>query len=271
MSSPKVILYKNLDVSAVTITKPEKTKGKYHSYVSYAGNPLYIQTASCRFVEKEKDELTFAFKKDTQFAQILKKFDDYCIEYITDKSSEFFAGKRFSREKIETSYVKSYTEVDEDIHYTVNADKDSLLIKDQLNKDHAITELEKDDEVVFIVHVGGVQFKSTSMKIVYTAKQIKVYIKPLLSDWCIAEDSDDEDEESVDDIEKQIEAVEYIVSEHFEVPEEQAKGLKGSECVIVEECPESNADENQEQKSKDFTIVEKVDIPAENDDDKDLF
>jgi hypothetical protein len=257
-TSSLVVSYKTLDQTSVKITKPEKMKKRYHSYLSNNGSPLYIQTPSLR-VEKvttseSETALSFSVKKSDTFAKKILQFEESLVHQIAENSVEFFKGKNFSLEKIKSSFVSVLEYVDEDsLLLSVRVpDKEKLIIQDQRSVMRGFDDVKEGMQSIAILYVEGLSFTSNSIRMMFSVHQMKIYVTDQLEAWSIKEDSDSEEEEDYDpkEIDAQIQSLEEAIED-----------IKTSTPPIS--IIESYLDDTK-------NTVETVDI-VQNDDDQDLF
>lgn len=193
-----VTTYKNLNVDQVDLTIPEKIHGKYVSYISSNKNPLFVQSPTLNFVSCTDSTMTFAVKKSSPFSQRLQVLDNWLIDYIIHHSKRFFNGKLFSREKVSSSFCSTLKEDNGQHLLTVTIPKE-IQVKDQRGKERTLADITPDMECVAILHLEGIQFKSTSMHLMISVPQLKIYCKESLLDWCISADDDGSSDDGQDD------------------------------------------------------------------------
>jgi len=205
MAPPSVTYYKNLTVQETELTVPEKVKGKYFSYLSNKQFPLYIQTPTLNAFPVDENTIRFKVKKDGQFEKLCGDLDQQIIDHISERSVQFFRGSLFSRNKIESSYLRT---IDEDGYITVTV-PDNLLIKDQRDSSRGYDEIAPGTEAIAILHIEGVAFTKKTIRLSLSVAQLKIYVKEQLSTWCILHDSDSEvDEPDPEEAESLVKALE---------------------------------------------------------------
>jgi len=173
----------NFDVSLLKISAPlEKVKGKYISYFSYSKKftPFYFQTPIMEISEIHENK-TCSLKINNILESILQKIDSHCINHISLNAAEFFKGKNFSRQRIESSFIPTFDK--KNIMYTIVSD--NVQIKDQYNNSKDVTCLHSAQNIVAILHVKGIVYKKSSIQLLVCIEQIKVYIDERLDKWCI--------------------------------------------------------------------------------------
>lgn len=234
--APSITYYKNTNPKETELTVPEKIKGKYFSYLSNSRYPLYIQTPTLNAYPVDQNTIRFKLKKDGQFEKLLQEFDENIIDYISQRTVQFFRGCLFSKNKIASSFIKT---VDEDGFITVNVpDVSKLLIKDQRDSVKTYDEIAEGTEAIAILNIEGVIFTKKTIKLSLSVQQLKVYVKEQLSTWCILHDSDSE----VDDLDP-----------------EEAESL----AQAIESARNESIDKVE--------IKPEVTVNKDNDDEKDLF
>ena len=180
----KVLKMRSVDITQIGITVPEKSKSRYFSFIStlqmsQRGSPLFIQTP---VITTRLEDGVIQLKSQQL---ILDAIDTHVIDYLAANSTAFFAGKRFSREKIASSFTATESGV-------VN---DSTIIKDQRENLLSISEVSQyeDCKMIAILHIEGIEFQKNCIKIAVTIPQLKVYTPEKLNVWAIYQDSDDEE------------------------------------------------------------------------------
>lgn len=249
--APKITYYKNADISSIELTVPEKVKGRYFSYLSNKNGPMYIQTPTLNVVPVDEKTIRFKLKNEGQFEKLLNDFDQYVIDYISERTVQFFRGSHFSKGKIESSYVATTNnEGYFDVHV---ADVNNLIIKDQRDAVRKFEEIESGTEAIAILNVEGVSFTKKTIKLSLSLSQLKIYVKEQLVDWCILHDSDSEVEE--------------------EDPEEAAAVALALEAAKLSTSPSITkvSPEGSNTIGGDLITVPQTVEDKENDDEKDLF
>lgn len=258
MSEQRVTYYKNAQVASTELTIPEKLKGRYFSYLSNKKVPLFIQTPTLQVESIGDDSIRLKVKKDGQFAQLLKQLDDFVIDYISDRTVQFFRGSLFSRNKIANSYIPT---LDENGRLTVQVhNPNKLLIKDQRDIVRKFNDLTPGTDLIAILNIEGVALTKKTIRLILTLHQMKIYVKDLLADWCIFHDSDsevDDDDIDVEEAEKEANAIESAYASLCQV-NEKPDTINSTHVSQDVTCEMSNKD------------TQKPSIPS-NDDDKDLF
>jgi len=223
---------------------------------------MWIQTPTLTITKVDQNEIHLSLKKESAFAQIINSFDDFCVDHISKKSTDFFNGKRFSKEKIQSVYQRTL-QIADDGDYNLIAkvhDSKNLFIRDQRNIHRSYDDIKPGYETICILDWEGIAFKKKSMNIVCSIQQMKLYINEGLKNWSIEQDSDEEedDDEIVDDqeIEAQMKSLDEIAAfVHSTNPD-----IKDEKNVT---SPLLNSDSHSE------TLPLQID-PL-NDDDQDLF
>lgn len=271
--SNQVINYKHLVVDKTSITRPEKSKGRYFSYISNSQNPMWVQTPSLTVVKITPTEIHFSLKKTSVFANTINTFDDFCVDYIASRTTEFFNGKRFSREKISSSYERTLVGNEEDDYHVLIArvvDKDNLFIRDQRNIHRIYEDIKPGYETICILDWEGIAFNKSSMKVVCTVQQMKIYVNESLTNWSIEQDTDDEQEDDStlvdpEDIEAQVRSLEESSEEPVVTVSKDMKDTK--DIKDIKDIPLDNLEEVKKNSSK--KVIEPSFLL--NDDDQDLF
>lgn len=279
MSEQRVTYYKKAQVDSTELTIPEKLKGRYFSYLSSKQVPLFLQTPILLVDSIEGNSIKFLVKRDGQFAQLFKDLDNYVIDYISHRTVQFFRGSLFSRNKIASSFIPT---LDEKGCLTVQVHNvDKVLIKDQRDIPRKFADLKPGTESISILNIEGVAFTKKTIRLILTLHQMKIYVKNLLTDWCIFHDSDSEiDDIDVEEAEKEANAIEsaYASLQHDKsgTTDSNATNLDKKDNEVLNK-QEQQQEQEQQQKKSDLaeealivTTIDKVAISS-NDDDKDLF
>lgn len=257
---PTVTYYKNVDPNQTDLTIPEKIKGRYFAYLSNGHVPLFIQTPTLTVQSIGKNSVRFAIKPEGRFETTLKTFDKVLIDYIAQRTVQFFRGFQFSKTKIESSYTPTvHSEGYIDVHIP---DCEKLLIKDQRDCIRSIDDIVPGTEAIAILNVEGVAFTKRTITLSLTLHQLKIYVKDQLTDWCILHDSDSEvegpDPEEAEEL-----------SRAFSMPVEKTIAIVdlNTEGKSSETVPEGK--ESKEETVSPVSSIEQ--IQPGNDDEKDLF
>lgn len=289
--SPVVTNYKSLVLDNITLSVPEKTKGKYMSYVSNNDHSLFLQTPVIFTKNKTDSSIQFEIKKNSVFYKNLSYLQSHLINYITLNTCEFFNGKNFSREKIESSFENIFSENDDTITLTCIVDEKFIQIRDQRNKEKSYSDIINDAECIAILNIFGVNFKSNKIFFIVKVEQIKIYIQEKLSTWSIERDSDAETEigdseenlnhdyikRQIDNVNSQLQSETSENLDSLDIPEllplpesndeasnadsESSYQDEPEDPEINQEDSETHQEEKQQQESSHII----------NDDDKDLF
>lgn len=201
----KIVNHRNLNVEDVSITVPEKIKGKYTSYISSNKKELYVQTPRLVFdkdgngKDGEKGK-SFLVKIDNTFDSKMNALDEHCIDVIYKNSENFFNKKKFSKEKITASYVKTLKPIDnKHSKLSVNINEKNVLIKDQYEVERNLNDIVPGTECILILHIDKIVYSATSMHLSYTVPQIKMYVQESLKEWSILQDDEDDIDNDVTD------------------------------------------------------------------------
>lgn len=176
-----IVTSDTFDVENLIIQPPvDRAKGKYISYLSYGQKttPLFIRTPLMK-IEK-MDNSVVSFKIDKTLEALLRSLDHYCIEEVSRNSVTYFKGKNFSRTKIENSFINSHQ--DETVYTFVS---NELKIRNQKGSDCTLEELYPNQDAIAIFHVKGIVYKKSSIQLLITLEQLKVYVNDHLDKWCL--------------------------------------------------------------------------------------
>lgn len=189
--SSTITPFKKLDLSKILITRPDKFKGKYRSFIAYNGAPLYIQTSSFQIAPNKGDEgcVSFAVNRRSSFQECMTRFDAFCTNYITEHRDTFFPGKKFNHDKVPNSWVPS---VKNNI-FSATLDK-SVLLRNQLDQPITAKDLTQDLDAVAVVYVADIVYSGSNIQVSYIVQQMKVFQSPELKQWLLDLDSDSEDD-----------------------------------------------------------------------------
>ncbi len=243
----QVISHKSLTTDRLKLTLPEKNKGRYISYLSNENAPLYVQTPVLTVAQVSDESISFVAGKSTPFIDNLCKLDTFIVDTVAKRTTDFFAGKRFSRDWIAGRYVSRMHDDGDSPHVNVNfclpQQKEELLIKDQRGLDRTLAHLKPGMRCIVILHLPGVSFTKASIKADFVAVQMKIYVEDTIP-WSITDaDSDeeinagsDEDEATIDDDEVDAEVSALKLA---------ALGIKGpndEDCVFISSESDKNDD-----------------------------
>ena len=187
--APKILHYKDIDAANdVELTVPEKIKGRHFSYASRKGQKgaVYVKSPTGTVESVYDDCLRIKFKEDSPINDFMRSWDERCKQVVFDNSERFFNGKRFSMQKIESSYVPTLT----DSVLCVKV-RDDVVIRDQREAPRTLSELAPGQEIIMILNIDGLAYTATSISLIVNAEQIKVYIDDKLQDFLISQEDDE--------------------------------------------------------------------------------
>lgn len=189
--SALIVPYKKLDLTKVRITKPNKFKGKYRSFVAYDGSPLYMQTSSFKIAAlKDFGRIEFAVNRRSTFQECMNRFDKFCTNYISEHRDVFFPGKNFPSDKIPGSWIQSVT----NNLFSASLDE-STLLRNQLDRSISKRDLQPNQDAVAVVYVSDIVYVGNSIQISYVIQQMRVFQQPMVNqEWSLDMDSDSEDD-----------------------------------------------------------------------------
>jgi hypothetical protein len=76
---------------------------------------------------------------------------------------------------------------------------DSILIKDQRDVVRDVTDIESGTTAIAVIDMEHISIGKSSIQPIFTLQQMKIYVKEKLTNWCIQQDSDDEEEPIIDE------------------------------------------------------------------------
>ena len=203
----QVINYKEVDLSKLVLSKPERLESEKVIYTSnlYFDKvlPCIIQTPNLIYNKKEK-KLAFDLNRNPEFYSLIEQLKDRITEILYNNSEKFFKGKKFSYNWIYKA-TSNIIEIDCEGKANIpNIDRsDTIKIFD-----HFKEPVEKDDfeeyEGIFILNIKNIEFSGKSIQIKIDIDAVKLKFKrEIITDVCLLEDSDSEkdiNEEIPDDI-----------------------------------------------------------------------
>lgn len=188
--SPKVEVFGKVNIESLTLSVPEKHKGRYISFISYQdGKPLYLQSNPVTLHGLDPNSVTLGGQSSGDWSDTLQHLRAVVLERIFDNHVEFFRGKRYTREYLNDALKNA---LDEQGKLTCAARWDSLQIRDQFGRPLASEELQAGSECIALLLVKSVSFTANVIKIDVELQQLKVYNDLNLKEWSILtiEDSD---------------------------------------------------------------------------------
>lgn len=106
LSRQVIINYKKFDINKFDILHPKKVNGSNICELLYDSNhTVMIQTPDIIFTE---NNLLFNIAKKGQFYTLLEDINNRIISILSDRSSDFFNGKEFSKEQIKSAVIPFY-------------------------------------------------------------------------------------------------------------------------------------------------------------------
>ena len=200
MINPVIIHSSDLkSVCDFELTIPEKINGRYISFISIHGNPLYVQTPFVKFISQDTEHLTISADNDS-INQLISELTEICVKIICQRSPEFFKGKCFNEDKIKSSFVSIINDDDKTLKFIKG---NNFIAHDQF--DYAVNDVHKDDNMIALIKVDNVTFTSGTMQLSLKIEQMKYYQEYKL-DWCVnVKDKPDIDIDIKKIIDKEIE------------------------------------------------------------------
>lgn len=205
MSSPSVqVSPDSLDSSLLSFTTPEKYKGQYCSFCTWdnSGHSLFLQLPLGQIKNVNNGTVVIEYPtqnrpddgealgdagvdtaEGTKLIKAIRSVESFVVNYIHERSEQFFNGKRFSLEKIQGALESSV--IDE--NKLVIDIENSPRLKDQYGTDRTLADLDNGTDIIALVSLRNIVFTKTSFKLRWILQQARVYIEDTLSEWCIAD------------------------------------------------------------------------------------
>lgn len=195
----KILKYKTVDVSHVSLEKPFKINGVYTSKVLYQNDDLFIQSPVIELVSEK--QIQFSLVKKGQFFTCFEELYNKIVDILYTNSDIFFK-KSFSEARIQESIPKivningnmvtfgnGIVSYENDIK-VYNSFKDSILFSESLFPVNAVI-IMKFDSLIFKGKSVIPIIKITHVKIDYSSNKKKN------SDCILNDDSSESDFEVV--------------------------------------------------------------------------
>jgi hypothetical protein len=178
--TPIVSNSKTMDVNNILIQESKKIQNKYRSFIKYTSlsQQCYFQTPVIQI--NNFDNSVMSFQTTPELEKVLGDIDSYCKEFITQNSTYLFKGKNFSNDRIESSFVNT---VQNSTFSTFISD--SLEIRDQNFTKLSLQDIYSFQNAVALIHIKGIVYKKSSIQLLISLEQLKVYERDNLDKWCI--------------------------------------------------------------------------------------
>jgi hypothetical protein len=181
-----------IDYTQLSLGEPTKNKGNsYFSEISYQGHPLYIQTSLAKIKEIKGNssppkyiDLYFSLdstkKEEVMFIEKMKEFDRNLKNVIKENVDKWFENA-ISDDDIDYFYVNSFKHTASEciLRGHINGTRDTLVFN-QKQEERTLSDI-KDNEIVAILEVTGIQITSTSFSLRTQIKQVMIFEKKQLT------------------------------------------------------------------------------------------
>lgn len=205
-----------IDYTQLSLGEPTKNKGNsYFSEISYQEHPLYIQTSLAKIKELRGNSSTPKYidlyfsldstkKEEVMFIEKMKEFDRNLKNVIKENVDKWFENA-ISDDDIDYFYVNSFKHTASEciLRGHINGTRDTLVFN-QKQEERTLSDI-KDNEIVAILEVTGIQITSTSFSLRTQIKQVMIFEKKQLTfNKCLIQAQMDSNENNiVEDLEEE--------------------------------------------------------------------
>lgn len=203
----KILKYNDINIKNIEYNKPEKKGTYYYSAISYDKNPLLIQTIKFK-CNNSKDEIfkngnieCETITNDFSFYDFFLNIEDKNIKETFRNNKEWF-DKEIPLELIDDMYKRTIKPVKKDskpkfcFKLPIIKDKVQCHIYDQNKMIIDFDKLDKDSEIILIIHIRGLKFLKQHYYCDCYISQIKIFSSKIekfnILDKCLIEDEEDE-------------------------------------------------------------------------------
>ena len=233
--------HSDIDIKKINYDKPEKNGSFYYSPINYKNEPFHIQSPKMKCSSNILESITNGnnnldcepINNDFSFYDFFLNLEDRNIKETFKKNKDWF-GKEIPLQLIDDMYKRTTKPVKKDskpsfsFKIPVIKNKVQCQIYDQKRICLDASKLEKDCEIIFILHIKGLKFLKHHYYCDCYISQIKVLTNEekynIMQEYAIQEeeivkeDFDILDEEVISEMEKQ--------KEEEKLKEEQKKNIQ---------------------------------------------
>ena len=171
---------KDLQLEGKTLEFEVPEKGeKYLSYVNVDGQPVFLQTPRVRVIARSGDDITVQLPDDENLKNLVRAVDERARIAVFEKSEVFFAGRRFSQDRISSAHRPSVTE-DGQVTFALTQ---STIVKNQYGSSKNVSDVVPGSQVAAVVRLDGAFFGKRSWELGYSASQVKLYMDVHPQSW----------------------------------------------------------------------------------------
>lgn len=184
------VIYNQFPVETIRFTKPEKRSGKIVTYayrnVNDSAVPVIFQTPRMDVLLKDRSLICTG---PSAFLDFMKHLEQYIIESVAANGPFFFAGKSYSKDKIQHSLL---TSIDLESGTVQFRTKSNTLVTDQFGKQLRLDNQNNTKaEGVLLVQFEGLHFTRSSIEPVLSVVNAKVYTFANPKDFSFIPEEDD--------------------------------------------------------------------------------
>ena len=213
-----ILKYDDINIKNINYDKPEKKGTYYYSSISYDKQPLQIQTPKMKCMNKNDEILRNSnidcesITNDFNFYDFFLSIEDRNVKETFKNNKEWF-GKEIPLELIDDMYKRTIKPVKKNnkpsftFKLPTIKNKVQCRIYDQNKMIIDINKLDKDSEIIFVIHIRGLKFLKQHYYCDCYISQIKIITSKIerfnILDECLIED-DNNEKEDIDIIDDEI-------------------------------------------------------------------
>lgn len=213
-----IFKYEDINIKNINYDKPEKKGTYYYSSINYDKKPLLILTPKMKSMNNKDGILRNSnidcesITNDFNFYDFFLKIEDRNVKETFRNNKEWF-GKEIPLELIDDMYKRTIKPVKKDnkpsftFKLPIIKNKVQCHIYDQNKMIIDIDKLDKDSEIIFVIHIRGLKFLKQHYYCDCYVSQIKIISSKIerfnILDECLIED-DNNEKEDIDIIDEEI-------------------------------------------------------------------
>ncbi|MEI6289501.1 MAG: hypothetical protein WCP19_03640 [Chloroflexota bacterium] len=154
-------LVDNYNINNFTFTKPKK-HGDYlvGKIKNEKENNIFVQFPRMKVVSQENDVIELEFIHESGYSKkvynFLSELDNYIVDYVTEKSEEWFGKKISTVKQMYNNFIKAPKTTEDKCTVRINKGKGEIIYKKQV-----VDSVEKDDNMESIVQFKYIVFSKT--------------------------------------------------------------------------------------------------------------
>ena len=195
-----IVSFKDVDISNINLSKPDKLDNCYICNIKHNDNLLYIQTPTVSIDEITNEYMILNINE--QFKEFINNLELNNIKYTYNNCEEWFK-KDIPYDAIEHMYEN--IDVDDNklkVEFPFIKDKLQCRIFNNDRNNIDISDLSVDNKIVLILHFRGLKILKENFHLDFYINQIKLIDNQykILNEYSIIDDEDELNDSNIDEI-----------------------------------------------------------------------